>query len=89
VISKRTRNFKKLLSLLPEDVQAEAISNYKIWKADPYFPPLNFKPLQEPKWSVRIGREHRAIGKKTGNKIVWYWIGSHESYNKQANKRKK
>jgi len=82
VISRRSKNFKKLYAALPEQAQEAAVNSYRLWREDPWHPSLHFKPLQEPKWSVRIGRDHRALGKKDGDKVVWFWIGTHEAYNK-------
>ncbi len=32
--------------------------------------------------AIDIGYHHRALGKKVDDTIEWYWIGSHEDYNK-------
>ncbi len=31
---------------------------------------------------VRVGDHYRAVGLKQGNDVVWFWIGTHEEYNK-------
>jgi len=31
-------------------------------------------------WSVRVGRNYRALGKQLEEEILWGWIGSHEEY---------
>ena len=82
MISSRSKNFKKLYALLPAHVQALAVKSYLLWCKDPWHPSLHFKPLQEPKWSVRVGDGHRAVGKLSNDRMLWYWIGSHEDYNK-------
>jgi hypothetical protein len=33
-------------------------------------------------YSVRIGLGYRALGRMDGSEIIWFWIGSHEEYNK-------
>ncbi len=30
--------------------------------------------------SARIGRDWRALGLRTGDEVVWFWIGSHDEY---------
>ena len=82
MISRRSKNFKKAFASLPSHVQALAVKNFHLWLENPDHPLLNFKPLEEPKWSVRIGDGHRAVGKRDGSKITWVWIGSHEAYSK-------
>jgi hypothetical protein len=42
---------------------------------------MMFKPLGRNVWSVRIGDHYRALGKRSGDLIVWFWIGTHEEYN--------
>ena len=33
-------------------------------------------------YSVRIGLRYRALGVKTPDGVLWYWIGSHADYDK-------
>jgi hypothetical protein len=39
----------------------------------------SFIPIP-PLYSVRVGISYRAVGVRDGAAIVWYWIGSHASY---------
>ena len=80
--SYRKWEFIKLLNELPVRVQELALKNFELWKENPRHPSLNFENVGGPRWSVRIGAHHRAVGEKRGDVIVWYWIGAHESYNK-------
>jgi len=53
------------------------------WQRDPFHPPLQFKPpLVGNVWSVRIGSSYRALARRRDELVVWFWIGSHEEYNK-------
>lgn len=83
MISKVLPKFKKCFKKLPKNIQKEAISAYKIWKRDPFYPPLSFERKNHPKpiYSVSIGPNWRALGILKGNIIYWFWIGSHEDYN--------
>ena len=80
MISWRTEDFKKGFAKLPPDVQDLTDATYEIWKASPFHSSLHFKYLSDDVWSVRIGRGYRALGLKSGNEIVWFWIGSHADY---------
>ena len=31
---------------------------------------------------VRIGDRYRAVGLREGDVIAWFWIGTHEQYNR-------
>lgn len=42
---------------------------------------MMFKPLGRNVWSVRIGDHYRALGKRSRDLIVWFWIGTPEEYN--------
>ena len=82
MISHRTWDFKKMSDSLPGHIQALAAKNFTLWKSDPWHPSLDFKQRKSGSWSVRIGDHHRAIGDIRGDKMIWFWIGSHEAYNK-------
>jgi hypothetical protein len=42
---------------------------------------MQFKPLVGNVWSVRIGDHYRALARRDGDFVVWFWIGTHEEYN--------
>lgn len=80
--SVRTQQFRKLLEGLPEQVQRQADIAYGQFKRDPWYQGLQFKEVAPSIFSVRIGLHHRALGTKTDNIIIWYWIGTHAEYDK-------
>lgn len=82
--NKRAKEFNKLFAHLPRSVQEQAEATYQLFKRDPYHPSLHFKRIdrQAPIYSVRIGAHYRAVGIWREDTILWYWIGSHEDYNK-------
>ena len=65
------------------DTQKQADAAYAHFKNNPYHPSLDFKCVnrQNQIYSVRIGIYYRALGEKSGDAILWFWIGSHEKYN--------
>jgi len=81
--SSRDPKFDKLFALLPGRIQELARKNYALWRVNPWHPSLNFEELNGGLWSVRIGDHHRALGvQRADGSMLWYWIGSHEAYNK-------
>jgi mRNA-degrading endonuclease RelE of RelBE toxin-antitoxin system len=87
--SKVTKSFWKMYKSLPKSIQDLAKSQYyTFFKINPYHPSLRFKPLKgfENIYSVRVSLGYRALGKynKESDIIYWFWIGSHEDYNKIA-----
>jgi hypothetical protein len=85
VRSKRTNQFRHLLRELPVDVRQQTYAAYRLFKADPYHPSLQFKQVSQrkPLYSVRIGSSYRALGlREEDDLVVWIWIGSHGDYDK-------
>ncbi|MSQ23988.1 MAG: hypothetical protein EXR58_05495 [Chloroflexi bacterium] len=77
-----TRDFRELLGRLPSSVQEEAGRAYLLWQRDQHHPGLAFKRVsqRQPIYSVRIGIGHRALGLSVGDRIYWFWIGTHADY---------
>lgn len=66
---------------LPENIRDLADKNFELLKADPRHPSLHFKQVGN-LWSVRVGKQYRALGLDKPDYIVWFWIGSHSDYDK-------
>ena len=77
-----TKEFRKRLNTLPSEVQEQAARAYVLWRSNPYHPSLQFKRVsqRQPIYSVRIGLGYRALGLLEGDRIYWFWIGSHAEY---------
>jgi hypothetical protein len=69
---------------LDSKVRASAREAYRLFSQNPAHPSLRFKKLagHDHLWSVRIGAQYRAVGERTGSKIAWAWIGSHNDFDK-------
>lgn len=82
--SQITREFREMFGQLPEAVQQTARKNYKLWKDNPAHPSLQFKRVhsREALYSVRIGIGWRVLGLVERDTITWFWIGSHDQYDK-------
>lgn len=84
--SYRTKRFNEFLAALPADVQRQASEAYGLFKENPRHGSLQFKcvdPSENPPWySVRIGAHYRALGTLDGETIIWFWIGTHQAYDK-------
>ena len=73
---------------LAREVQEQAVSAYALWIADPHHPGLSFKLVnaRSGAYSVRIGLGYRALGFLAGDRITWFWIGSHADYDALLNR---
>jgi hypothetical protein len=87
VQSHRTEKFRKAFDALPESVKDKAREAYNTWRTNPNFPSLAFKQVSGVKdiYSIRIGLNYRALAVKDDSTFIWFWIGSHEDYNKIVN----
>ena len=77
-------DFIKYFKKLPERIKSRARKAYRQWKKNPFEPGLQFKQVHasKPIYSVRVNIGWRALGYKKNNTVLWFWIGSHEDYNK-------
>jgi mRNA-degrading endonuclease RelE of RelBE toxin-antitoxin system len=82
--SKTTRQFRRLLSELPAEVQRAARRKYRLFQSDPAHPSLQFKRLEgeDNIYSVRIGLGYRAPGVVREGRVIWHWIGNHGDYDR-------
>ena len=84
MISTTRPSFWGAFQSLDPTVQAAARQAYRLFTEDPGHPSLRFKKLAgyPNLWSVRIGAQYRAVGERSGDKIAWAWIGSHNDFDK-------
>ena len=84
-INRRSKSFKALFEKLPADAQRQARDAYALFKQDPAYPGLDFHPIGPAApdvWRVNIGAHYRALAHRKGQRLLWYWIGTHEAYNR-------
>jgi mRNA-degrading endonuclease RelE of RelBE toxin-antitoxin system len=82
VKSSTISQFHKLFEDLPKQIQEKARDAYRQFSKDPNQPSLRFKKVHPelPIYSVRISKNYRAVGQLEGDTVIWFWIGSHEIY---------
>lgn len=73
--------FWKCYDALPEKTQVLADAKYALFEQEPFHPSLGLKQKGKV-WTVDVGRSYRAIAYRAGDEFHWFWIGSHEAYNK-------
>lgn len=80
--SRTTSRFRHALAQLPAHVQRQARDAYRLFMQNPNHPSLRFKPVHtaRPIYAARVSRDYRAVGIIEGETIVWFWIGSHATY---------
>ena len=82
-------DFVKAFRHLPRTVQQLARAKYRLFRVDPFHPSLQFKRVSaaDPIYSVRINIHYRALGLLEGDRIDWFWIGSHDKYDQLLSSR--
>jgi len=82
LISRTTEGFRKTFEQLPEQIPQQARAAYRLFRQDPAHPSLRFKQVHpsEPVYSARVGRSYRALAVLEGERLTWFWIGSHADY---------
>jgi hypothetical protein len=78
-------SFWRAYEALDPRVRLTARRTFALFQENPEHPSLRFKKLAgyEYVWSVRINEQYRAVGERTGDTIVWVWIGSHNDFDSQ------
>ncbi len=77
-----THKFWALYDQLPKDIRQLADRNYELLSKDPKHPSLHFKTIGRNRWSVRIGRDFRALALERDMVFSWVWIGPHNEYDR-------
>lgn len=82
MISHTTKRFRAALADLPAPIRAQARTAYTLFKQNPAHPSLRFRQVHptHPIFSARINRDYRAVGIRKTNRIIWFWIGPHDAY---------
>ncbi|HEY88276.1 MAG TPA: hypothetical protein G4N98_00895 [Thermoflexia bacterium] len=80
--SRATPKFWKFYARLPRSVQRRARKAHRMWQLNPHYPSLHFKRVdnEEPIYSARVSGDYRVLGFLAGDTVLWYWIGSHDDY---------
>jgi hypothetical protein len=71
--------FWRLFDALPTELQERARTCFDLWKTNPSHPSLRFKKVGA-YWSIRIGLHYRALAVVHDDVAIWFWIGSHDEY---------
>lgn len=66
---------------LPEAVRDLADKSFELLRQNPRHTSLRLKKVGA-FWSVRVGRGHRALARDRAEGLVWFWIGSHDDYDR-------
>ena len=74
-------SFWKCYRELPQPVQKLADKQFGLFRQNAFHPSLGFARKGQV-WTAEVGRGYRAMARRRGEDCYWFWIGSHETYNK-------
>lgn len=74
-----TAEFRRLYFALELAVRQQTRQAYRLWRNQPDHPALCFA-RKGYYWSARINRGHRALERLHEGRMIWFWIGSHDAY---------
>jgi hypothetical protein len=80
-VHRTTAGFWRRHSALPDEIKALADKKFELLKSDPKHPSLHFKPVGR-YWSARVGKAWRAVALPSAEGFDWFWIGSHDEYDR-------
>ena len=82
MISRVTRSFWQAYEGLNATQKKAAHRAFALFLEDPGHNSLQFKKLRgySDYWSVRVSRDVRVVGKRSGDTIEWAWIGTHNEF---------
>ena len=64
------------------DFRRQARKQFRLWRDNPSHPSLHFKRVGD-YWSVRVDANHRVLGIEVDGRIVWFFIGPHDGYERR------
>jgi hypothetical protein len=95
-LSVKISEFDDCFRKLEKDIQKAIIESYEKWKINPQL--VGFKQLKNSNQDIYSAKiftkygEYRSLAKKVSlegkTAFVWFWVGSHEDYNKKIQARR-
>ena len=78
-IHKTLPSFWRCYADLPEELRRRCDKQYELLITDPAHPSIQLKPVGG-FWSARVSDAYRALSLRDGNTFVWFWVGTHDEY---------
>jgi hypothetical protein len=85
VNSRGTEDFWKLYYGLPPHIRNAAQKAFQKFSDNQSHPSLQLERLKfdNRAWSVRVTRNFRAVARRYDDDWLWFWIGSHEEFDRR------
>jgi hypothetical protein len=85
VTSRGTTDFWRLYHALSPEIRKATQGAFQKFLGSPAHPSLQLERLRsdDRAWSVRITRKYRAVARRYDDEWLWFWIGSHEEFDRR------
>jgi hypothetical protein len=83
--SRASEEFWDLYRCIPRNAQRAADKQFELFREDPTHPSLHLKPVGG-LWRVRVNEAYRALAVRDGDVFYWFWVGSHDQYERLINR---
>ena len=83
-ISRPSAEFFEEYRRLPRHIREKIKRAHRLFLNNPWHGSLDFKPIRSMSgiYSARIDDQYRALGRREGNVIYWFWVGPHDEYDR-------
>ena len=83
-VSRALPSFWETYDALPREIQLRAQKQYRLFVENPRHPSLQLKPVGGV-WSARVSDQYRALAILEESIFTWFWIGTHDQYDRLLN----
>ena len=77
--SSTNADFWRAYASLPPNARDSARKAYRLWKENPHHGSLRFQKRGR-FWRACFGSGHRALAVSVPDGYLWFWIGTHDEY---------
>ena len=67
---------------LPLNVQRRVPQKFQLLRQNPRHPSLRFKKVGD-FWAIRVSRGYRALAREEEGDFIWFWVGTHDEYERR------
>lgn len=84
MISRFESGFADRLRGMPNHVARRAAKALELLEDNERHPSLHLKRIKGAKdaWSIRVTKDYRMVGYRSGETVTWFWIGTHAGYDR-------
>ena len=75
-------DFWKSCAGLPLNVRRRVPQKFQLLQQNPRHPSLRLKKVGV-LWAIRVSKGYRALAREEEGKLIWFWIGTHDEYERR------